>query len=256
MAIARTQMPVIIDLGESDDEDVPVRSSGAHVDDPVVLSDSDDGGTDHPPDKRHKASNQIDHAPTQSNACTPIRDCPVCMDALGSNGAARALGCVHVYCEPCIRQHIVTQLKALRTPTCPICKRDIPPEEQRACGVNPREVTGGFAYGPAVDMFAPDDEPLGVIASQRQALSAAFPHASARDVRRQHNQDPMLLLDRHMVHQRRDNGSAPRQRAARGGNASGPADSGEQHSSEQRLQGRRWTWSGSRLHARAPVSWP
>eukprot|EP00325_Prymnesiales_sp_UTEX-LB-985_P033792 CAMPEP_0174739668 /NCGR_PEP_ID=MMETSP1094-20130205/72003_1 /TAXON_ID=156173 /ORGANISM="Chrysochromulina brevifilum, Strain UTEX LB 985" /LENGTH=209 /DNA_ID=CAMNT_0015943257 /DNA_START=88 /DNA_END=718 /DNA_ORIENTATION=- len=161
-----------------------------------------------------------DDANTADPATKPTRDCPVCMDTLGSNGPARALGCVHVYCELCIRQHITTQLQATRLPACPICKRVVPPEEQHACGVEPREAAGAAAYGPRpVDMFAPDDGPLvGADLARIAAIGAAFPHANALDVRR--NRDPMLLLDRHMVHQRRDRSSGANHGGSGGGGGS------------------------------------
>ena len=234
----------IIEMGDSDD-DVPVRVAGSK-DDPVVLSDTED-------DAEQQPKQTMDHATCdaeqQGKDDATTRDCPVCMDTLGVNGPARALGCVHVYCGSCIRQHIVTQLEHRRLPLCPVCKREIPAEEQRACGVDSHEITGGTAY--AIDMFAaPDDEPLRPTA----ALSAAFPHASARDVRRNSNRDPMLLLDRHMDHQRRDRNAIASRRGPRGGDPGSRVSSlGQRRSAEPTAARRR---DGAWPYARVPVSWP
>ena len=120
------------------------------------------------------------------------RDCPVCMDAVGTEGPVTALGCFHIFCRPCIARCITTQRERHRSPDCPVCKRLIPPDEQRACGVDPSPGAGGSAaYGPAIDMFAVDLDGADPPDAARQGLRAAFPHARGRDLQR----DPMLLLD-------------------------------------------------------------
>ena len=120
------------------------------------------------------------------------RDCPVCMDAVGTEGPVTALGCFHIFCRPCIARCITTQLERHRSPDCPVCKRLIPPDEQRACGVDPSPGAGGSAaYGPAIDMFAVDLDGADPPDAARLGLRAAFPHAHGRDLHR----DPMLLLD-------------------------------------------------------------
>ena len=100
-------------------------------------------------------------APASATPAAPssTRDCPVCMDAVGTEGPITALGCFHIFCRPCIARCITTQLERHRSPDCPVCKRLIPPEEQRTCGVEPSDAAGGSAaYGPAIDMFAVDLE--------------------------------------------------------------------------------------------------
>ena len=189
----------VIVISDSDDEEysVPsVQGLGSTAHDAIVLSDGEDAVAE-------PAQGSEKKRPRDEPGSSTAPDCPVCIDTLGSNGAVRALGCVHVYCAGCIRQHITTQLEQQRAPACPVCKRVIPPEEQRACGVDPHEASGGGAHAAfvSINMFAPDDERPGAIAAHMAALSAAFPHASARDVR--HNRNPMRLLDHHMDRQRR-----------------------------------------------------
>ena len=119
------------------------------------------------------------------------RDCPVCMDAVGTEGPITALGCFHIFCRPCIARCITTQLERHRSPDCPVCKRLIPPEEQRTCGVEPSDAAGGSAaYGPAIDMFAVDLEGPGPPDAARLGLMAAFPHAHGRDLHSNPNPDP------------------------------------------------------------------
>ncbi len=142
------------------------------------------------------------------------------MDALGTDGPVQALGCVHCFCRHCIARCIRTQLEARRRPDCPVCKRPIPPEEQRACGVEPEP---GAVYGPAIDMFAPDDDAPGLEEdAQRAALRAAFPHAAAGDM----HVDPMRLLDRHMQQQRRGRQGGTTAHGAGRGPPAGPSGGG------------------------------
>ena len=148
-------------------------------------------------------------APASATPAAPssTRDCPVCMDAVGTEGPITALGCFHIFCRPCIARCITTQLERHRSPDCPVCKRLIPPEEQRTCGVEPSDAAGGpAAYGPAIDMFAVDLEGPGPADAARLGLMAAFPNAHGRDLHR----DPMLLLDQRMQQQRSGRTVIPR----------------------------------------------
>ena len=177
-------------------------------------------------------------APASATPAAPssTRDCPVCMDAVGTEGPITALGCFHIFCRPCIARCITTQLERHRSPDCPVCKRLIPPEEQRTCGVEPSDAAGGpAAYGPAIDMFAVDLEGPGPADAARLGLMAAFPHAHGRDLhstptrtpnltlaltlalalpltltRRDLHRDPMLLLDQRMQQQRSGRTVIPR----------------------------------------------
>ena len=129
------------------------------------------------------------------------QQCPVCLESLGEAGRpVQALGCVHCFCRECIARCIMAQLERHRAPDCPVCKRVVPPEEMRACGVEPPHATLPTS---TVDMFAPsddgdeDDGP----AQQRAALRATFHRAPERLVHHS-SHEPMRLLDRHMQHQR------------------------------------------------------
>jgi hypothetical protein len=121
--------PCVVDLTETDDVPPPVEVAGPSPATPAPAGPS------------------------------KARDCPVCMDAVGTEGPITALGCFHIFCRPCIARCITTQRERHRSPDCPVCKRLIPPEEQRTCGVDPSDAAGGSAaYGPAIDMFAVDLE--------------------------------------------------------------------------------------------------
>tara|TARA_B110001452_G_scaffold40937_1_gene31399 strand:- start:458 stop:1177 length:720 start_codon:yes stop_codon:yes gene_type:complete len=129
------------------------------------------------------------------------RQCPVCLEPLGEAGRpVQALGCVHVFCRECIARCIMAQLERHRAPDCPVCKRVVPPEEQRACGVEPGDAA--LPAASTVDMFAPsDDDDLDGPAQQRAELRATFHRAPEWLVHRS-SHEPMRLLDQHMQHQR------------------------------------------------------
>ena len=162
------------------------------------------------------------------------KTCPVCLEplGLGDNGPAQALGCVHVFCRGCIAQCITAQLRTLRTPDCPVCKRPVPPGEQAACGVVAPQLAA--AAGPSgVDMFDVDESEHNPAVEQRRVLTHLFPHAAPREIQR--NRDPMRLLDGHLAQMRRE-----RHGGARGG-----------------ARGRGTSRGGGRQHvSRPPPSWP
>ena len=186
------------------------------------------------------------------------KECPVCMDILGTEGAPQALGCLHVFCRGCIAQCIRTQAERMRQPDCPVCKRVIPAEEQRACGVDlPAE---GAAYTHAsIDMFSPHDEAeiaLSREVAEMRARVATFSHVPVRNVWQSRASDSMHLLDRHMQRQRTErqpaagassNHSHQQQHRGRGTDAGGPPRPGARG-------------AGGRSHgprSRHPgVSWP
>ena len=140
---------------------------------------------------------------SQQSQSTGGRQCPVCLDPLGEAGRpVQALGCVHVFCRECIARCIMAQLERHRAPDCPVCKRVVPPEEMRACGV---ESVHAALPASTVDMFAHSDDDEGDgLEQQRATLRSTFHHAPEWLVHRSSHssQDPMRLLDRHMQHQR------------------------------------------------------
>ena len=243
----------VIDLLDSDDDALPAHAGAWHQN-PIVLSDDDEPrGAASSARGLFACNKRLRDEPVSDPGSRTARECPICMDTLGTNGTARALGCVHVYCEGCIRQHIATQLQQDRAPVCPVCKRTIPPEEQRACGLRPHERSlPGFPYTVSVDIFAPDEEPPGPPAAQLAALSAAFPHASSRDLRRNH--DPMLLLNRHMSQQRRERSVSVARPSIDGARALTPGDRPAETARGRYSSGARAGGpSRSRRHA---TSWP
>lgn len=62
------------------------------------------------------------------------KDCPICLDPLGTNGGVQALGCMDAFCRECIATHVLQKLTYGDDVQCPLCKRTIPRSEQLACG--------------------------------------------------------------------------------------------------------------------------
>jgi len=140
-----------------------------------------------------------------SSSDRSIKECPVCISPLGSDGPVQALGCFHVFCRACIARCIVSQLEMQRQPDCPVCKRAIPEDEQRACGVEPPSHSAAYA-GTPLDMFEDAEEPGSRAREEVEARRAAFPHVPSRAIWQSRASDPMRLLDRHLQQQRREGG--------------------------------------------------
>jgi len=60
------------------------------------------------------------------------KECPICMDTLGTEGGVQALGCMCCFCRKCIATSVGRQRDIGEAVTCPICRYDIPEAEQRA----------------------------------------------------------------------------------------------------------------------------
>jgi hypothetical protein len=60
------------------------------------------------------------------------KDCPICMDKLGTDGGVQALGCMCCFCRSCIATSVGRQRSIGEAVTCPICRYNIPEVEQQA----------------------------------------------------------------------------------------------------------------------------
>ena len=56
------------------------------------------------------------------------KECPICLDILGSDGGVQALGCMDTFCRGCIATHLT------RDAHCPLCKYPVPDVELRQVG--------------------------------------------------------------------------------------------------------------------------
>ena len=178
-----------------------------------------------------------------------VPDCPVCLTALGAEGPAQALGCLHVFCQRCIAQCIRSQLESQLQPDCPVCKRIIPTEEQLVCGVDQPIHHPYTEDASSVDLSALEEEGSTGVDSRAvvelQARLATFSHVPARSVWQSREADSMRLLDRHLYHQRE---------ASRGSDRLGIAAPIASHTSHG---GRRGGRGGRPRQARASkTSWP
>ena len=95
---------VEIDLTNDDDEDEPQRKAPRRA---------------------------LEAAPPQSSDAGSGKDCPICMDKLGTEGGVQALGCMCCFCRTCIATSVGRQQSIGETVTCPICRYEIPEAEQR-----------------------------------------------------------------------------------------------------------------------------